>query len=97
MKNVASVTMKLGSRVLTTVIPLMNPIARPNASTIAIAGQMFMSWCVVEVGEQQPRAADHHARGEVELAADHQQGNRHGHDPVLRRLVGPAGVDRAAR
>ena len=47
MKNVASVTMKLGSRVLTTVIPLMNPIARPNASTIAIAGQMFMSWCVV--------------------------------------------------
>ena len=43
MKKVASVTMKLGSFVLTTVTPLMKPIARPKSSTIAIAGQMFMS------------------------------------------------------
>jgi hypothetical protein len=43
MKKVASVTMKLGSRVLVTVYPLMNPIARPNRSTRAIAGQMFTS------------------------------------------------------
>ena len=46
MKKVASVTMKLGSFVLTTVIPLTKPTASPNASTIAIAGQMFMSACV---------------------------------------------------
>ena len=46
-KKVASVTMKLGSFVLTTVRPLMKPIASPNSSTIAIAGQMFMSACVV--------------------------------------------------
>ena len=42
MKNVASVTMKLGRRVLITVKPLMKPTASPNARTIAIAGQMFM-------------------------------------------------------
>ncbi len=41
-KNVASVTMKLGSLVLTTAIPLTKPIASPKRSTIAIAGQMFM-------------------------------------------------------
>ena len=41
-KNVASVTMKLGSFVFTTVKPLRKPTASPNASTIAIAGQMFM-------------------------------------------------------
>ena len=39
-------TGKMGA-VLVTVNPLMNPIARPNRSTRAIAGQMFMSWCVV--------------------------------------------------
>jgi hypothetical protein len=41
MKKVASVTMKLGSFVLTTVIPLTKPIPSPNSRTIAIAGQMF--------------------------------------------------------
>ena len=45
-KKVASVTMKLGSRVLTTVRPLTKPITRPNRSTSAIAGQMFMCACV---------------------------------------------------
>ena len=45
-KNVASVTMKLGSFVLTTVYPLRRPTATPNSSTTAIAGQMFMCACV---------------------------------------------------
>ena len=45
-KKVASVTMKLGSFVLTTVIPLTKPIASPNRSTSAIAGQMFRCACV---------------------------------------------------
>src|SRR5436853_483284 len=37
-KKVASVTMKLGSFVLITVIPLMKPTTRPNRSTLAIPG-----------------------------------------------------------
>ena len=43
MKNVASVTMKLGSFVLITVRPLTKPTRSPNSSTRAIAGQTFMS------------------------------------------------------
>jgi hypothetical protein len=47
-----------------------------------------------QVGEQQARAPDHYAGREIELPADHQQRHRHGDDPVLRRLIGPAGRDR---
>src|SRR6266550_1130282 len=53
-KNVASVTMKLGSFVLTTVIPLINPITTPNSRTSAIAGQTFMSWNVVRYPSSSP-------------------------------------------
>ena len=46
-KNVASVTMKLGSRVFITVTPFKRPIATPNSITSAIAGQTLMPWKVV--------------------------------------------------
>jgi hypothetical protein len=46
-KNVASVTMKLGSFVFTTVIPLTKPTRSPKPRTSAIAGQMLMLACVV--------------------------------------------------
>jgi hypothetical protein len=39
MKNVPSVTMKLGSLVLTTVKPLRKPIERPNSRQTSAAGQ----------------------------------------------------------
>src|SRR5919198_1622035 len=53
-KKVASVTMKLGSFVLMTVIPLIRPITRPNSSTSAIAGQMFMCACVARYPSSRP-------------------------------------------
>ena len=46
-KNVASVTMKLGSLVLITVMPLSRPIATPKSITTAIAGQTLKPWNVV--------------------------------------------------
>ena len=93
-KKVASVTMKLGSFVFTTVMPLMKPIARPNSEHDRHRRPDVHVRVGREVAEQQARAADHHAGGEVELAADHQQRDRHGDDPVLRGLVGPARGDR---
>ena len=53
-KNVASVTMKLGSFVLTTVIPLIRPITTPKSRTSAIAGQTFMFWNVVRYPSSSP-------------------------------------------
>ena len=43
MKKVASVTMKLGSFVFTTIIPLMKPIVAAKTNVSTIANQMFMS------------------------------------------------------
>ena len=55
MKNVPSVTMKLGSFVLTTVKPLRKPIASPNSEQTTIAGQMFQ--CVVRGEDPEQKAA----------------------------------------
>jgi hypothetical protein len=43
MKKVASVTMKLGSFVFTTIIPLTNPMVAAKTKVKTIANQMFMS------------------------------------------------------
>ena len=43
--------------------------------------------------QQQARAADHDARREVELPADHQERDRHGDDAVVRGGVEPAAPD----
>ena len=52
-----------------------------------------------EQAHQQPGRAGHHAGGEVELAADHQQRDRDRHDPERRGDVGPVGdaAERAER
>ena len=96
-KNVASVTMKLGSCVRTTVTPLSEADRDPEQHHDHDRGPDVEVAVRREVAEQQARAADHHARREVELAADHQQRDRHGDDAVLRGLVGPAGRDRRGR
>src|SRR3954453_9959607 len=54
MKNVPSVMMKLGSRVLTTVTPLRKPIAIPNRRQTTIAGQMFQPYFVVRMPSSNP-------------------------------------------
>src|SRR5262245_5142327 len=54
MKNVASVTIKLGSFVAITSVPLMNPIVRPKSSTITIAGQMFIPVSVTRRPRRSP-------------------------------------------
>ena len=44
--------------------------------------------------EQEPGAADHDARREIELPTDHQQRHRHRDDPDVRRRVEPRAPDR---
>ena len=93
MKNVPSVTMKLGSFVLHDRVAVdesdrhaeqqHDDDRRPDVPVLARRQQP----------EQQARAADHDAGREVELAADHEQRDRYGDDPVLRRLVGPLARD----
>ena len=96
-KNVASVTMKLGSLVLITVIAVQQADGDAEEHHDRDRGPDVEAVERREVAEQQARAADHHAGREVELAADHQQRHRHRDDPVLRGLVGPARVDRRGR
>ena len=54
MKKVASVTMKLGSPVLMTIVPLMNPMQAANTNVSTIANQMFIPTSVARMPISRP-------------------------------------------
>ena len=99
-KKVPSVTMKLGSRVFSTIVPLNQPtsMAKAKDSGTAMYRLIPAPPLVPDILGQQDhehrRGARHRSRRQVELAADHQQRHGHGHDPEDRRhvqVVGRAG------
>jgi hypothetical protein len=60
-----------------------------KANVTAMAGHMDQPYSVVSTAAQQAGAADHDAGAVVELAGDHEQRDRDGHDDHGRRDVGP--------
>ena len=98
-RNVPSVTMKLGSLVRTTISPLTNPTSRATTRDTSIAAQIVQTVPGGEDDHDEAGGAGEHPGRQVELPADHQQRDRHRHDPERGGRVQPVGdaLDRTER
>ena len=80
-RNVARVTMKLGSLVFIRIQPLMNPMARDTSKARSDADPDVRAEVPAEHRRRQGRGDHGDTGGKVKLAADHQQRHPHRHDP----------------